>query len=78
MADDDEAARKARAEDLRQRIADLTSGETKAVQVSVDDSEAESSDATDDTQLANKETPLDVSPREFIQRRMRELNRGKR
>jgi len=78
MTDDDEAARKARAEDLREKIASLTSGETKDVEVSADDSEAESSDATKDEHLTNKETPSDVSPREFIQRRMRELNRGKR
>jgi hypothetical protein len=65
MADDDEAARKARAESLRQRIASLKSDQTASEEVSEDDSETDSN---------GEEAPLGESPREFIHRKMRELD----
>jgi hypothetical protein len=65
MADDDEAGRKAKAESLRQRIASLKPNQTASDEVSEDDSETDSS---------GKEAPLGESPREFINRKMRELD----
>ena len=74
MADDDEAARKARAESLRQQIASLKPNQTNAVEESEDDSEPDGSDSRSEKQAADKETPSDESPREFVHRRMRELD----
>jgi hypothetical protein len=74
MADDDEAARKARAESLRQQIARLKPNQTKAVEESEDDSEPDSSDPGSEKQAADKEAPSGESPREFVQRKMRELD----
>lgn len=74
MADDDEAARKARAEALRQQIASLKPNQTKAVEESEDDSEPDSSDHGSEKQAADKEAPSGESPREFVQRKMRELD----
>lgn len=74
MADDDEAARKARAESLRQQIASLRPGQTKAVEESEDDSEADSNSSGSEKQAADKEALAGESPREFVQRRMRELD----
>ena len=68
---DDEAARKARAESLRQKIASLKSGQTDPVEASENESESES--GGHDTTV-DKETPSGESPREFINRRMRELD----
>ena len=73
MADDDEAARKERAAALRQRIASLKP-HPKPVEISEDDSEADSRDAADNRDAVDREAPSDESPREFVQRRMRELN----
>jgi hypothetical protein len=74
MSKDDEAARIARANDLRNRIAGLRSGQLKP-----DDSE---DDSKSSDQAANNnaddETPPCESPREFVERRMRELDRNKR
>jgi hypothetical protein len=77
MAHDDEAARKARAEQLRRQILNLKSGDAEAVETSEDKSEAESN-AKKDKHLTDKEAPQPVSPRDFIHRRMRELERDKR
>lgn len=74
MADVDEAARKARAESLRQQIASLRPSQTKADEVSAGDSEPDSSDPGCEKQAANQEAPAGESPREFVQRRMRELD----
>jgi len=74
MADDDEAARKARAASLRQQIASLKPNQTKAVEPSEDDSEADSSGPDKNEQAEEEEAPLGESPREFVRRRMRELD----
>jgi hypothetical protein len=69
---DDDAARRARAEGLRQRIATLKSGQT-APAIAADDS---NSAAVNGKQKTDDETtPSDESPREFVHRRMRELDR---
>lgn len=72
MADDDEAARKARADSLRQRIASLKPNQTKPDSVSASDSETDSSDLDKDE--LDQKAPLGESPREFVQRKMRELD----
>ncbi len=72
MADDDEAARKARAEYLRQRIAGLKTNQTKPDEVSDSDPETDSSSL--DKNGPDQEAPLGESPREFVQRKMRELD----
>jgi hypothetical protein len=77
MADDDEAARKARAEQLRRQIANLKSGDAEVLDTSEDESEAESNGAKK-KHLTDKEARLGVNPRDFIHRRMRELERDKR
>jgi hypothetical protein len=74
MADDDEAARNARAESLRQQISSLSPGQTKAVGESEDDSETDSCGSVSEKQAADKEAHPGESPREFVQRRMRELD----
>lgn len=72
MAIDDDAARRARAEGLRQRIAALKSGQATPA-IAADDSK---SSAVDSNQKADDETiPSNESPREFVHRRMRELDR---
>ena len=74
MANDDEAARRARAAALRQRITALKSTEKKS-EASEKDSRTQGSGSkkkkTDDDA-----TPAE-SPREFIDRRMRELDHDK-
>ena len=75
MANDDEAARLARASALRKRIAALKSGKTR-LEVSQDDAKTPSRGS--DKKPGEDTTPLDESPREFVHRRMRELDRGKR
>lgn len=60
MSSEDEAARKARAEDLRQRIAELTVPPASDSAQEVD---------------PNSETDREQeTPREFVERRMRELD----
>ena len=71
MADDDEAARKARAESLRRQIANLKSGRTNPVEASENDSESESNGPE---KTVDKDAPSGESPREFVHRRMRELD----
>jgi hypothetical protein len=73
MADDDEEARKARAASLREKIASLKPDQTKAVEGSEDDSETDNSGI--DEQAAEEEAPSGESPREFVHRRMRELDK---
>lgn len=75
MANDDKAARLARASALRERIAALKSGQTR-LEVSEEDAKTPSRDS--DQKPDEDTTPLDESPREFVHRRMRELDRGKR
>ena len=75
MAKDDEAARRARANALRQRIAALKSDQTSPKD-SEDDSE--SRDSVTGQKPGEKTAPVDESPREFVHRRMRELDRDKR
>jgi hypothetical protein len=72
MADDDEAARRARAAALRQRIAGLKPGRTNPTQASENESE---SDQTDPGETVDQEALPGESPREFIHRRMRELDK---
>ena len=75
MADDDEAARKARADSLRQQIESLKPNQPKFGQTSQEDS-ATDAGATDlERPAADEETPGE-SPREFVQRRMRELDKN--
>jgi hypothetical protein len=71
MADDDEAARKARADSLRQRIASLKPNQVKPDEASDNDSETDSSGLNEN---GPDEAPLGESPREFVQRKMRELD----
>jgi hypothetical protein len=69
MVEDDEAARKERAAALRERIARLKPNQTQPVDGLEGDSE------TDDEQArTGEENPAGESPRELIQRRMRELD----
>ena len=75
MANDDEAARLARASALRKRIAALKSGQAR-LEVSKDDAKTPSRGS--DQKPSDSTTPLDESPREFVHRRMRELGRDKR
>lgn len=72
MANDDEATRLARANAIRERIGALKSGQAKP-----EDSENDSktSSPLSDQKPANDTTPVNESPREFIHRRMRELDR---
>jgi hypothetical protein len=75
MADDDEEARKARAASLREKIASLKSNQTNAAERSEDDSETDNSGPDSDEQAAEEEAPSGESPREFVHRRMRELDK---
>jgi hypothetical protein len=78
MANDDEAARKERAESLRKRIGELVSSTTEPEAALPGDSEINTGDLVSDEKHADKEAPSDQNPREFIHRRMRELDRHKR
>ncbi|HEV7799371.1 MAG TPA: hypothetical protein VGO73_14530 [Pyrinomonadaceae bacterium] len=71
MANDDEAARLAKANAVRERIAALKSGQAKP-----EDSENDSktSSPLNDPKPANDTTPVNERPREFVHRRMRELD----
>ena len=74
MAKDDEAARIARANELRNRIAGLASGQLKP-----EDSKAgDKSSRKSAKRTADDDPPAAENPREFIERRMRELDRKKR
>jgi hypothetical protein len=75
MADDNEEARKARAASLREKIASLKPDQTKAVEGSEDDSETDNSGPDINEQAAEEEAPSGESPREFVHRRMRELDK---
>ena len=75
MADDDEAARKARADSLRQQMASLKLNQTKPAQPAEEDSETDSGVSDLKKNATNKETPAKESPREFVHRRMRELEK---
>jgi len=66
MTNDDEATRKARAESLRRRLRQVRSAEA--------DTETEASKKNE----PKAEAPKDESPREFIHRRMRELDLDKK
>lgn len=72
MTNDDEAARRAKAEALRQRIARLKSGQ-KQSESAADDSEAANTGS--EHKRDDEAAPLGESPREFVQRKMRELDR---
>ncbi len=74
MSKDDEAARVARANQWRNRIAELTSG-----QLNPEDAEddGKSSDRSV-KQTGDDDTASSENPREFVERRMRELDRKKR
>jgi hypothetical protein len=75
MATDDEAARRARAEGLRQKIAGIKSDQKTQPEVSEDDSETS---GTQSEQKPGDETARPAeTPREFVHRRMRELDRDK-
>ena len=74
MGNDDEAARRARASALRQRIASLKSGETKP-EHSEDQSKTQGPGSNEKPGVET--TPLGESPREFVHRKMRELDRDK-
>jgi hypothetical protein len=78
MANDDEAARKARAESLRKRIGELVSSDTESEEVSEGGSETESAHLVNDKEHADQKAPSDQNLRELIDRRMRELDRDKR
>jgi hypothetical protein len=65
---DDEAARKARAENLEEEITRLTSSRPQAGPAETERTEKEGED---------RETRSGESPREFIRRRMRELDQKK-
>lgn len=71
MAVDDEAARKARAASLRERIASLKSGKTNPVEAAENDSESVSAGPDE---AMDEEAPSGESPREFVHRRMKELD----
>ena len=74
MTKDDEAAKKARAERLRQQISRLTSQGSNTGQGS-----DEATDPSHDTPLPHdpqEQSSSSVSPREFIQKRMQELEKG--
>jgi hypothetical protein len=75
MAKDDEAARLARARALRKRIAALKSGQTR---LEVSENDTKTPNRGSDQKPGDDTTPLDESPREFVRRRMRELDRDKR
>lgn len=62
MAKDDEAARKSRAEKLREQIAGLKNQQ--------DDDEKEATGSKD----SETKSDSDMSPRDFINKRMRELD----
>lgn len=68
MTNDDEAARRARADGLRQRIAAIKSG-AKPREVAGDSETSQTAGDEEET------APLGESPREFVQRKMRELDR---
>jgi hypothetical protein len=71
MAKDDEAARKARAESLLQEINRLTSPQSATEK---EESEAANKEETS-VQKDDREETTSESPREFIHRRMRELDK---
>jgi hypothetical protein len=64
---DDKAARKSRADSLRERIEQLVRRDRLG-----------GSQCEDETQPSKENRPRRESPREFIERRMRELERKKR
>ena len=74
MAHDDEAARRARADSLRQRIAALKTGQT-GPEVATD--EANTSGPLGKQKTDEETRSPAESPREFVQRKMRELDRDK-
>ena len=74
MTNDDEAARRAKAEALRQRIAKLKPGQ-KRPEVPEEDSEAANADG--EHKRDGESAPLGESPREFVHRRRRELDHKK-
>jgi hypothetical protein len=66
MSQDDEAARKSRAESLRKRITDLKNEQDEAAEG--DEEKSEASDSQGKARSGG-------SPREFIHKRMRELDK---
>ncbi len=74
MTNDEEEARRVRADALRQRIAALKSGESTR-ETSDDDSKIHGSE--NNRKRGDEKNLQGESPREFVQRRMRELDRDK-
>ena len=72
MTNDDEAGRRAKAEALRQRIARLKSGQKQSENEGED---SEAANAGSEHKRDDDAAPLGESPREFVQRKMRELDR---
>jgi hypothetical protein len=72
-AKDDKAARKSRADSLRERIGQLVRGDRLGGSECEDESEP-----SKENREGSAHTPRRESPREFIERRMRELERKKR
>lgn len=76
---DDEEARRAKAQSLRERIARLRSpGESRAGGEADDDSETQSPPGEVTNEHAPADAPKHESPRDFIHRRMRELDEEKK
>lgn len=71
MTTDDEAARKAKAERLRQQISRLTNREANSDQGSSE--EADLSQEVDLPHHSQDRPSSSMSPRDFIQKRMQEL-----
>ena len=74
MSKDDEATRVARANQWRNRIAELTSGQLKPDDAE-DDGKAKGRSVK---QTEDDDTSANENQREFVERRMRELDRKKR
>jgi hypothetical protein len=74
---DDEEARRARAASLRERIARLKSPNEGGGEAG-DDSETNSTHAETPNEDAHADSPKHESPRDFIHRRMRELEEDER
>lgn len=75
---DDEEARRAKAQSLRERIARLRSPGERAGGEADDDSETQSSPGEATNERAPADAPKHESPRDFIHRRMRELDEEKK
>ncbi len=74
MAKDDKAAQKARAESLRREIDEIDSTQPDEKNSGAETSRARASD----NMHKPEDAPPKESPRDFVQRRMRELNEKKK